>query len=101
MLSEYRDANHCCPSRGNRNRGTLVIRERIGSMTALDNTIIEDRVRDEFANAFEALERASTEEKPQATSRLNRAVRRLYDFVGYGKIPRAGRARTVDPDVAG
>jgi hypothetical protein len=48
---------------------------------------IEDRIRAEFSRALADLENASIENKPQATSRLNRAVRRLFDFVGYGKTP--------------
>ena len=46
---------------------------------------IEDRIRNEFAIAFEMLEQAPTEQKQKAESRLNRAVRRLIDFVAYGK----------------
>jgi hypothetical protein len=43
---------------------------------------IEKQIREEFQAAFDELERASQEEKADATDRLNRATRRLYDFVG-------------------
>ena len=46
---------------------------------------IEDRIRREFQLALDKLEQASDKEKADATERLNRAVRRLYDFIGYGK----------------
>ena len=52
-----------------------------------DTTELENRIRDEFDAAFAALEQASAEEKLGAAYRLNRAVRRVYDFVGYGKLP--------------
>ena len=48
---------------------------------------MEDRIRSEFERALAALERTSIEEKPQATARLNRAVRMLFYFIGYGKLP--------------
>jgi hypothetical protein len=47
---------------------------------------IEEQVHREFQDAFGELERASWQEKVDATARLNRAVRRLFDFVGYGKV---------------
>ena len=53
----------------------------------INKAVLEDRIRAEFAIAFNALENAPTEEKPQATSRLNRAVRALYDVVAHDKIP--------------
>jgi len=56
---------------------------------ATDRAAIEDQIRFEFEAAFDALERAPDEEKPRAASRLNRAVRRLYDLIGYGKMPPA------------
>ena len=46
---------------------------------------VEDRIRNEFTIAFEMVEQAASEQKPEAESRLNRAVRRLIDFVAYGK----------------
>jgi len=46
----------------------------------------EERIRWEFAAALEALEEASEDQRPEATRRLNRALRSLYDFVGYGKL---------------
>ena len=49
-------------------------------------------LRFEFENAFTALEQAPEAEKPRAASRLNRAVRRLYDLIGYGKMPANGYA---------
>jgi hypothetical protein len=48
---------------------------------------IEEQIHKEFQAAFAELERASGQEKVDATTRLNRAVRRLFDFVGYGKVP--------------
>jgi hypothetical protein len=57
----------------------------------IDRTVVEDQIRSEFQEAFNALEEAPEEEKPRAASRLNRAVRRLYDLIGYGKIPPTGR----------
>jgi hypothetical protein len=50
--------------------------------------VIKEQVHKEFRDAFDELERASGREKVDATARLNRAVRRLFDFVGYGKVPR-------------
>jgi hypothetical protein len=49
--------------------------------------VIKEQVHKEFRAAFDELERASAKEKEAAAARLNRAVRRLYDFVGYGKVP--------------
>ena len=37
--------------------------------------------------ACDELERACDKEKASAAARLNPAMRRLYDFVGHGKIP--------------
>lgn len=48
---------------------------------------IEERIRTEFRAAINDMERASGKDKADATARLNRAMRRLYDFVGYGKVP--------------
>ena len=48
---------------------------------------IEKQIHKEFQAAFDEFERASGQAKVTATSRLNRAVRRLFDFVGYGKVP--------------
>jgi hypothetical protein len=48
---------------------------------------IEKQIHKEFQDAFDALERASGQEQVDAIARLNRAVRKLYDFVGYGKMP--------------
>ena len=52
-----------------------------------DRAAIEERIREELAEAFAALDHASAKEKPQATSRLNRAVHRLFDFVVRGRVP--------------
>ncbi|HEY1241321.1 MAG TPA: hypothetical protein VGF16_12235 [Bryobacteraceae bacterium] len=52
-----------------------------------DTGIIEERLRYELDEAFTAVERADEEQEARARTRLNRAVRRLYDFIGYGKIP--------------
>ena len=49
---------------------------------------IGEKIRKEFRAAFDELERAPEEEKAQAAARLNLAVRRLYDFVESGKLPR-------------
>jgi hypothetical protein len=54
-----------------------------------DRTAIEDQIREELAEAFDALDHASAEEKQEATSRVNRAVRQLFDFVVRGKVPRS------------
>jgi hypothetical protein len=48
---------------------------------------IENQIREEFRAAFDELERASGRDKAEATERLNQATRRLYDFVGYRKLP--------------
>ena len=48
--------------------------------------LIEEQIHKEFQDAFDGLERASGQEQVDATARLNRAVRRLFDFVGYGKM---------------
>ena len=49
--------------------------------------VIKEQMDEEFRTAFDEVERTSGKEKQAATTRLNRAVRRLYDFVGYGKVP--------------
>ena len=48
---------------------------------------IEEQIHKEFRDAFDELERASGQQRIDAAARLNRAVRRLFDFVGYGKMP--------------
>jgi hypothetical protein len=48
---------------------------------------IEEQIHKEFQDAFDELERASRHHRIDAVARLNRAVRRLFDFVGYGKMP--------------
>ena len=53
----------------------------------MDRSAVEDRIRQEFAIALEEVEEAPPEYKQLAESRLNRAVRRLVDFVAYGKWP--------------
>jgi hypothetical protein len=53
----------------------------------LERTDIEGQIREELAEAFDSLEHAAPEDRPRATVRLNRAVRQLYDFIGYGKLP--------------
>ena len=47
---------------------------------------LEERVRKEFRAAIDEMERASGKEKAEATARLNRATRRLYDLVAHGKV---------------
>lgn len=61
---------------------------------------VEERIRKEFRAAFDELERAPEKEKAEAAARLNRAVRRLYDFVGSSKMPQdlpLGRLRDMLP----
>jgi hypothetical protein len=48
---------------------------------------IEEQIHKEFRDAFDELERASGQQRIDAVARLNRAVRKLFDFVGYGKMP--------------
>ena len=48
----------------------------------------EERLRAEFAIAWAERERASPAEQAEAESHLNRAVRRLVDFIAYGKHSR-------------
>jgi len=48
---------------------------------------IEEHIRKDFQAAFDEHERAPGNQKADAAVRLNRAMRRLYDFVGYGKVP--------------
>jgi hypothetical protein len=55
--------------------------------SVIPNHEIEDNIRKEFRAAFDELEHAQEKEKADAGARLNRAVRRLYDFVGSGKVP--------------
>jgi len=54
---------------------------------------IEERIRNEFAIALAELEQSPPEDKPLAEMRLNRAVRRLVDFVAYGKVPTVNSAK--------
>ena len=55
--------------------------------SAEKNKTVEDLIRVEFQAAFAAVDSATGEDKPLAMARLNRAVRRLYDLVGHGKLP--------------
>lgn len=48
---------------------------------------IEEQIRKDFGIAFDEWKRAPEKEKADAAARLDRAIRRLYDFVGYGKVP--------------
>jgi hypothetical protein len=48
---------------------------------------IEEHIRKEFQSAVDELERAASNQKVHAEARLKRVMRRLYDFVGYGRIP--------------
>jgi hypothetical protein len=57
---------------------------------------IEERIDKEFQAAFDELQRASGQEKVDATARLNRAVRALFDFVGYGKVPTDSQLKRPD-----
>jgi len=62
---------------------------------------IEERIRQEFQAAFDELERACDKEKAGAAAHLNRAMRRLYDFVGHGEVPQdLQRKRSVERDRA-
>jgi hypothetical protein len=56
---------------------------------------IERQIREEFQAAFDELERASQEKKADAADRLNRATRRLYDFVGKRKLPKDSRLKAL------
>lgn len=49
---------------------------------------IEENIRKEFRAAFNEMQGAQTNQKAEAETRLNRAVRTLYDFVAHGKTPR-------------
>jgi hypothetical protein len=53
----------------------------------IPQSAIEEQIHKDFQDAFDELERASGQEKVDATARLNRVVRRLFDLVGYGKVP--------------
>ena len=48
---------------------------------------VEEHIRTEFRAAFARMEHATATEKEDAAVRLNHAVRRLYDFIGHGKVP--------------
>lgn len=48
---------------------------------------VEERIRADFRTALDELQRAPIAQRPDAAERLNCAMRRLYDFVGYGKVP--------------
>ena len=48
---------------------------------------IEEHISKDFQAAFNEHELASGNQKAEAAARLNRALRRLYDFVGHGKMP--------------
>lgn len=56
-------------------------------MTSDHNQEIEERIRTDFQMAFDELERAPESNKAEANEQLNRAMRRLYDFVAYGRMP--------------
>lgn len=79
--------NHAFSRHNRRSRRYSGCGESILMESLLDRSTFEDRIRDEMAAAFAELEQAPPEAKPAATSRLNQAVRRLHDFVGYGKLP--------------
>jgi hypothetical protein len=57
---------------------------------------IEEQIHKEFQDAFDEFERASGHAKVAATARLNRAVRRLFDFVGYGRVPTDSQLKRPD-----
>lgn len=48
---------------------------------------IEERIHQEFSAAFAAWEKAPEEQKAEASLRLNKTVRQLYDFVVRGELP--------------
>ena len=56
---------------------------------------IEKQIREEFQAAFDELERASQKERADAADRLNRATRRLYDFVENRKLPQDSRFKAL------
>ena len=54
-----------------------------------DDDVVEvgDHIRRDFYATFVAWEEASEERKPEASLRLTKAARQLYDFTVRGKVP--------------
>lgn len=57
---------------------------------AMNRAAIEERIRSEFEAAVAAVENAPPARKTHEEKRLNRAVRRLYDLIGYGSCRQIG-----------
>jgi hypothetical protein len=57
---------------------------------------IEEQIHKEFQAAFDEFERGSGQAKVAATARLNRAVRRQFDFVDYGKVATDSQLKRPD-----
>jgi hypothetical protein len=53
----------------------------------IERATAEDRIHKEFWAAYAAWEEAPEERKAEASLRLKRTVRQLYDFVVRGIIP--------------
>jgi len=58
----------------------------------LDPVEVENRIHEELRAAFAQWEQASADQKTEASTHLDQAVRQLYDFVVRGKAPRRARA---------
>jgi hypothetical protein len=52
----------------------------------VDAVEMGDRIRRDFYTTFLGWEEASEEQKPEASLRLTKAVRQLYDFTVRGKV---------------
>lgn len=79
-------------TRNDANGGRLVASGNYLMAPAMDRTAIEERIRSEFEAAVAAVENAPPAHKAHEEKRLNRAVRRVYDLIGYGKLPPNWRA---------
>jgi len=55
--------------------------------SAYNRSEIEERIHHEFSAAFAAWEEEPEEQKADASLRLNKTVRQLYDFVVRGELP--------------
>lgn len=83
-------------TRNDANGVTLVASGNYFMAPAMDRAAIEERIRSEFQAAVAAVENAPPARKTHEEKRLNRAVRRLYDLIGYGKLPPNWRALIGD-----
>ena len=57
------------------------------ALKEVDVVEVGDRIRRDFYDTFVAWEEASEEQKPEASLRLTKAVRELYDFTVRGRLP--------------